>query len=74
MKYDELINRLKADEFPLSDIHLLMVQAADAIEELQKENASLIDKISKLRRKVKRMEIDAAWDKDIINGQVHGMW
>lgn len=85
-EYIELINELRlnidaekiiaavtGNEGVLNNVKLYE-KSVDAIEALQKENADLIDKISKLKRKVKRLESDAAWDRDIRNGQVHGMW
>ena len=40
--YEELISRLRADEFPISEIHIWMREAADVIEKFAEEREELL--------------------------------
>ena len=68
--YDELVKRLKktSEDFgELDSVSVMLLEAADAIEKLKKQNTDL-------RSKIRRMKSDASWDEDIRRGQVQGMW
>ena len=41
---------------------------------LKEENKGLVTQISSLQKKIAKLESDAAWDRDIKYGNVHGMW
>lgn len=43
----------------------------DEIKKIKKENADLRAVVARLERKI---ESDAAWERDMKNGQVQGMW
>ena len=51
MMYDELVERLRADKISLDELTIILEKAADAIEELEKENEKLHDDFGKAIRK-----------------------
>ena len=75
-EYSELIEMLRVLDGTCKNESITWVaqESADAMEKMQAQNNTLIEKVAALKKRVAELENAAAWDEDYRRGQVQGMW